>query len=588
MKYGFFKVAAASPALRVADVKYNTEKIIDEIILADRANVKLLVFPKKCITGATIGDLSGQRILEDGIKNAVSDIARASEGRDIISVLSFPSREGHGFTEYVCVQDGKIIARSNGKRPIILTSSQIPGLSVAVCSARVLSKMPFGAAIIACPDAEPELVGHGELKETIIRAESIKRHSAVIYANAGEGESSTDFIYAGRKVIYEDGRCLAKSGPFGDEIIITDIDLERLPGHSNVQGATDVVFGSLIGLSELPSVRLHRSIPQNPFLPADENLKTARLAEIFELQARGLKRRMEHIRCKTAVIGVSGGLDSTLALLVVRRAYELMDLDPSGIMAVTMPCFGTSGRTYKNALKMMQELGVTAREINIKDAVMQHLKDIDHDPSDKNVAFENAQARERTQVLMDICNDVNGMVIGTGDLSELALGFATYNGDHMSMYGVNGSIPKTLVRELVRFLAENAGNEALKACLLDVVETPVSPELLPADADGGIAQKTENIVGPYELHDFFIYHVIKYGFRPSKILRLAAGAFDGIYDTDTIKYWLKTFLKRFFAQQFKRSCLPDGVAVGSIGLSPREGFKMPSDAISALWLQDIN
>lgn len=588
MKYGFFKVAAASPELRVADVCFNTEKIIEKIVCAERSGVRLIVFPKKCITGATIGDLSGQRVLEAGIRNAITKIAEATKGFDVIAVLSYPSREGHGYTEFSCVCNGRVIAESNGKKPVLFTVPQIPGLSVAACSAKVLNKLPFGAAVIACPDAEPELVGRAELKETVIRAESIKRHSAVIYVNAGEGESSTDFVYAGRKVIYEDGRCLARSGPFENDMIITDIDLERLPGHGSVQGATEINFQSLENGTELPVIRLDRSIPRNPFLPfSDEIRKKARLSDIFELQARGLKRRMEHICCKTAVIGVSGGLDSTLALLVIRRAFELMKLPVSGITAVTMPCFGTSGRTYDNALKMMREMGVNAREINIKESVLQHLKDISHDTENRNVTFENAQARERTQILMDVANDVNGMVVGTGDLSELALGFATYNGDHMSMYGVNGSIPKTLVRELVRFVAESEKNEVLKACLLDVCDTPVSPELLPTDADGSIAQRTEDILGPYELHDFFIYYTLKYGFKPSKILHLALCAFESEYDEQTIRFRLKTFLKRFFAQQFKRSCLPDGVAVGSIGLSPREGFKMPSDAIAALWMQDL-
>ena len=573
MKYGFFKVAAVSPKLRVADVKYNTEKIIEAIDDAVRQHVELLVFPEKCITGATVGDLCGQRILENGIKTALTEIEKSTVGRDIIVVLSFPSCEKRGAAEFVGIENGRTVAVGNGRRGMLIESERIPGLSVAVCTAAMLNRIPSKASIVACVDAKPELAGRAELKETVIKAESIRQRSAVIYANAGSGESSTDFVYGGRKLIYEAGRLLAKSGAFGDEMIITDIDLERLCVRIDISGTDDF--------------KLSRRIPQNPFLPSDASKKRERLAEILEIQAHGLLRRMEHIGCKTAVIGISGGLDSTLALLVTRRAYELAGLGTDGIVAVTMPAFGTSGRTYENALEIMKQTGVTAREINIKEAVLQHLSDIGHNPENKNAAYENAQARERTQVLMDIANDVNGIVVGTGDLSELALGFATYNGDHMSMYGVNASVPKTLVRELVGFVAESEKNEKLKNALLSVCDTPISPELLPTREDGSIAQCTEDIVGPYELHDFFIYHIIKYGFSPSKILFTAVNAFEGKYDETTVKHWLSVFLKRFFSQQFKRSCLPDGVAVGSIGLSPREGFKMPSDAVAKLWLEDI-
>ena len=439
-----------------------------------------------------------------------------------------------------------------------------------------------GAAIIVNQSASDEVIGKSSWRRTLIEVQSSKAACAYIYSDAGEGESTTDMVFSGHNMIFELGTSLAESKIFSEGIIYADVDVEKIMQErkrvTTFSGKCDGEY-RIIGFdTEISKTELERNFEMRPFVPSDEGGLTKRCEEIFAIQYHGLKKRLKHIGIKTVTIGISGGLDSTLALLVTARAFDDLGLDKSGIVAVTMPCFGTTDRTYNNAVSMIKSIGATLREINIKESVTLHLSDIGADINCHDVTYENAQARERTQILMDIANKTGGIVIGTGDLSELALGFATYNGDHMSMYGVNASIPKTLVRYLVKYVADTS-ESTLKATLYDVLDTPVSPELLPPEEDGTIAQQTEEIVGPYELHDFFLYNMIRWGFSRNKIFRMAQHAFDGVYDSDTIDKWLCTFMRRFYNSQFKRSCLPDGVKVGSVTLSPRGDWRMPSDAV---------
>ena len=447
-----------------------------------------------------------------------------------------------------------------------------------------------GATLIVNCSASDETIGKANYRESLIEGQSARLICAYIYANAGEGESTTDLVFGGHNIIAENGSILSESKRFVNETIYTEIDVNRI--LSERRKNTTFLTSKERKLMRIPfdikieDTCLTRFITSRPFVPSVMAERERRCEEILTIQAMGLKKRLAHAHAKSAVVGISGGLDSTLALLVMAKAFDALGMDRSGMVAVTMPCFGTTDRTYQNACKMSKKLGATLREIPIKEAVNQHFKDIGHDPKDHSVTYENGQARERTQVLMDVANQTGGLVIGTGDMSELALGWATYNGDHMSMYGVNASVPKTLVRHLVHYYADTCGDQELKAVLYDVLDTPVSPELLPPK-DGEIAQKTEDLVGPYELHDFFLYYFLRFGYEPAKIYRLALYAFEGEYEDEVIYKWLSTFCRRFFTQQFKRSCLPDGPKVGTVALSPRGDWRMPSDACVASWLKDL-
>lgn len=635
MKYGFIKVAAASPALRVADCRYNAEQSIAAMQRAAAAGVRLLVLPELGLTGYTCGDLLLQPVLQQGALHALQTLLAVSAGLPMTTVAGLPLEvEGKLYNCAAVLHGGKILGvvpKTNlpnygefyearwftpapaEAKAISLLGQQVPfgtdllfccrelpeyKLAVEICEDLWVALPPStrhamaGATVIANCSASDETIGKAEYRRELITGQSARLMAGYLYADAGRGESTTDMVFAGHDLIAENGRLLAETALFTNEMIVTEIDVHRLTAErrrTNTWRAADSAGYTIIPFS-LPAevTTLTRLIDPHPFVPADSAERKQRCEAILTMQAEGLRRRLEHIGCPCAVLGISGGLDSTLALLVAVRALDLLGRPRTDMIAVTMPGFGTTHRTRSNAELLCEKLGVTLRAVSIAAAVRQHFKDIGHDESVTDTTYENAQARERTQVLMDIANQENGIVVGTGDLSELALGWATYNGDHMSMYGVNGSIPKTLVRYLVRHAAETCGDEALAAVLYDILDTPVSPELLPADEGGRIAQKTEDLVGPYELHDFFLYHFIRYGCPPQKLLYLAENAFAGRYDRAVILKWLRTFCRRFFQQQFKRSCLPDGPKVGSVTLSPRGDWRMPSDASAALWLREID
>lgn len=635
MKYGFIKVAAASPALRVADCRYNAEQSVAAMQRAAAAGVRLLVLPELGLTGYTCGDLLLQPVLQQGALHALQTLLAVSAGLPMTTVAGLPLEvEGKLYNCAAVLHGGKILGvvpKTNlpnygefyearwftpapaEAKAISLLGQQVPfgtdllfccrelpeyKLAVEICEDLWVALPPStrhamaGATVIANCSASDETIGKAEYRRELITGQSARLMAGYLYADAGRGESTTDMVFAGHDLIAENGRLLAETALFINEMIVTEIDVHRLTAErrrTNTWRDADSASYTIIPFS-LPAevTTLTRLIDPHPFVPADSAERKQRCEAILTMQAEGLRRRLEHIGCPCAVLGISGGLDSTLALLVAVRALDLLGRPRTDMIAVTMPGFGTTHRTRSNAELLCEKLGVTLRTVSIAAAVRQHFKDIGHDESVTDTTYENAQARERTQVLMDIANQENGIVVGTGDLSELALGWATYNGDHMSMYGVNGSIPKTLVRYLVRHAAETCGDEALAAVLYDILDTPVSPELLPADEGGRIAQKTEDLVGPYELHDFFLYHFIRYGCPPQKLLYLAENAFAGRYDRAVILKWLRTFCRRFFQQQFKRSCLPDGPKVGSVTLSPRGDWRMPSDASAALWLREID
>ena len=638
MRHGFVKVGAGTPEIRVGDVDFNTEsikKIIDEAV----ANkVRILALPELCITGYTCGDLFLQELLLESAKAKMLELAAYIKDKNILVLVSLPYC--HNSKLYNCgavLYDGKvlgIIPKSNlpnysefyEARHFATGNTQVEDIEIGGYS------VPFGTNILFCEESIPEMViaveicedlwvplspsithalagatvvlnasasdeytGKDQYRRDLVKLQSAKCICAYIYADAGEGESTTDLIYGGHNIICENGIVLKESPRFTAGLACTEVDLKRIYGERRrmttylegpIQEKHRKVYFSLKS-SKKEETQLSRSFDKTPFVPYHTDDRNKRCYEILSIQAVGLKKRIQHTGVKNVVIGISGGLDSTLALLVIVKTFDLLGLDRSGIIAVTMPCFGTTDRTYKNACTLVNSLGATLLEIPITEAVLVHLRDIDHDVNQHNVTYENAQARERTQVLMDLANKYNGFVVGTGDMSELALGWATYNGDHMSMYGVNSSVPKTLVRYLVSYYADNSKDTTLKEVLFDILDTPVSPELLPPK-DGEIAQKTEDLVGPYELHDFFLYYAIRYGFQPSKIFRIAARAFQYDYTEEVILKWLKTFYRRFFAQQYKRSCLPDGPKVGSVAISPRGDLRMPSDASSALWLKDLD
>lgn len=621
MRHGFVKVAAVTPNIRVADVEHNTQEICKWIGETVEQGAKVIAFPELAITGATCGDLFTQGRLLQKAEEALDDIIEYTTGMDALVFVGLPYvLRNKLYNVAAVIQDGELLGMvpkvavgkstpfEAGKDTIdgdipfgpklLFYCDNMPNFVVAAeVGADLWAPIPksreaalAGATILVNCGANHEMIGSDDYARELVKIQSASVHAGYVYANAGAGESTTDLVFGGENYIAENGALLKTSQCFTEGVIYSEIDVERLVSERYKNPAfTSVVSDDYIEipfLMEEAETTLTREIEVMPFVPANEKERIQRCEKILTIQAMGLKKRLEHAHCKSAVVGISGGLDSTLALLVTAKAFDLLGLDRSQITSVTMPCFGTTDRTYQNACTMTRKLGATLKEVNIKNAVRIHFEDIGHDEKNHDVTFENAQARERTQVLMDIANMTGGMVIGTGDMSELALGWATYNGDHMSMYGVNGSIPKTLVRHLVRYYADTCTDTELQAVLYDVLDTPVSPELLPPE-DGEIAQKTEDLVGPYELHDFFLYYILRLGYEPSKIYRLAKYAFAGAYEDETILKWLKTFYRRFFMQQFKRSCLPDGPKVGTVDVSPRGGLKMPSDACQAIWLQDL-
>ena len=636
MQHGFIKVAAATPVVRVADPTHNAAACVELATGAAALGVKVLTFPELCLTGATCGDLYAHDRLLRGALEALRGYAEATAALDLVSVVGLPVAVADQIYNCAAVVSGGTVLGfvpkanlSPAERRVftpaparnladdyfgdgsfvqlgikqIFVCSSMPALRFGVevgqdlyatvpPSARLVSA---GAAVICNPSAIPETVGAEEYRRLAVKGQSARALCGYITADCGEGESTTDNVYGGHRLICECGGILAESAPFtpGNGLTVTELDLERMTHDRRVSGFDTSANGEITECYFdlcVEDTDLTRLIDPHPFTPADPTLRAHICERILTVQANGLKKRITAAWARKIVVGISGGLDSTLALLVMVRAMDLLERPRTDIVAVTMPCFGTTTRTKTNATILCEELGVDFRTVNIFDSVNQHFKDIGHDPAVRDVTYENAQARERTQVIMDIANDVGGMVIGTGDLSELALGWATYNGDHMSMYSVNGGVPKTLVRHLVDFCADTEirkGNVKLADALYDILGTPVSPELLPADESGNIAQKTEDLVGPYELHDFFLYYLLRYGFTPSKLFRMAQYALGESYDDATILKWLEIFTRRFFTQQFKRSCLPDGPAVFDISVSPRGGWVMPSDAVSTLWMTEI-
>jgi len=637
--FGFIKVAAAIPSVQVANCKTNAEQIEHLIAKAAKKEVQLLCFPELCITAYTCGDLFHNQLLITEAENALANLVKQTANLDIVSIVGLPVRiQNQLFNCAVAFQKGRILGvvpkehlpnynefyekrwfasasdTTNNQLIIcgqeapfgqhILFESQQVTFSIEICEDLWTPIPPSsidalaGSHIIFNLSASNELIGKNTYLRNLIKQQSARCLAGYVYASSGFGESSTDLLFAGNGLIAENGTLLAENERFSlnEQLIITEIDIERLQ-HDRQKNSTfmqglahseiDTLINTIPFEITAKNVELTRPIYATPFVPTDEHMLEA-CEEIINIQVNALATRLHHTHIKTMVLGISGGLDSTLALLVCARTCDKLGLPRKNIISITMPGFGTTNRTYKNATKLITNLGATLREINIKEACNQHFKDIQHDSSLHNVTYENTQARERTQILMDVANQCNGLVIGTGDLSELALGWATYNGDHMSMYAVNNSIPKTLVRYLVRYATNSELDTKAHDTLLDILDTPVSPELLPADENGNISQKTEDLVGPYELHDFFLYYMLRYGFAPNKIFYLAQKAFATTYDNDCIKKWLKVFLKRFFAQQFKRSCMPDGPKVGSVNLSPRGDWRMPSDASSELWLNDCD
>ncbi len=613
MKDGFLRVAAVTPDIKVADCDHNADEIIRLAKEAADNGASVIVFPELCVTGKTCGDLFFQQILIDKAWYALKKIAEETADCDALIIVGCPVvLAGTLYNCAVALNKGEDIdfvpkknlsadesrwfAAWDGVTEL-LQCDRIPRLRIGIeiggdaFSANSLSPAfcKEGVTLICNPSAAPALIGRSEATLAMAKAQSAQFKCAYISANAGMGESTQDYVFNGYNFICENGRVLAEGKKFTTGITYAEIDLEYIDSERK-KSVIPFTMNEDLNWTQFTiskkDLDLTRKYPLNPFVPTDKAELANRCEEILTMQATGLATRLRHINGKTAVVGLSGGLDSTLALIVTVHAFDMLGLDRKGIIAVTMPCFGTTSRTKNNAYYLAEAYGVTLREINIAKAVRQHFEDIGQSEEKLDVTFENSQARERTQVLMDIANMENGLVIGTGDLSELALGWATYNGDHMSMYGVNGSVPKTLVRHLTAYESEHTSDAKLAEVLRDILATPVSPELLPPK-EGEISQKTEDIVGPYELHDFFLYYLVRCGFPPKKILRIAEKTFEGIYDRDTIKKWLTIFVRRFFNQQFKRSCLPDGPKVGTVSLSPRGDWNMPSDACSKLWLENL-
>ncbi len=646
MRDGFIKVAAGTPRIKVADCDHNAGQIIALMKEAAAQGVKVLALPELCVTGYTCGDLFLQKVLLDGAKKALVKIAEETAGCDLLAFVGLPfEADGKLYNCAAAINKGNIIGFvpkknipaysefyetrhfaqwqggnitvkcAGGKddderyKPyacfgdMLFECDKIPELviGVEICEDFWIPEPPSGglatagATVICNLSASDEVIGKSEYREQLVKSQSARCVCGYIYADAGTGESTQDLIFSGHNFIAENGTIIGESRKFTAGLTFGEIDLHRIISErrrmntfevGNSSGSKRNGYDSCKFSITPKNIELKRSFPPMPFVPTNKNDLNSRCEEILIMQATGLATRLRHIGCKNAVIGLSGGLDSTLALIVAVHAFDMLGLDRKGILTVTMPCFGTTNRTKNNALSLADAYGATLKEIDITASVRQHFTDIGQDESVTDVTFENSQARERTQVIMDIANKTGGIVIGTGDLSELALGWATYNGDHMSMYGVNAGVPKTLVRHLVSYESANTEDKQLSEVLNDILATPVSPELLPP-AEGEISQKTEDIVGPYELHDFFLYYMVRCGFPPQKILRIAEQSFSGRFDRDTIKKWLTVFLKRFFSQQFKRSCLPDGPKVGSVTLSPRGDWRMPSDACVKLWLENL-
>ena len=639
MAHGYVKVAAAVPRVKVADCRFNASEIEKQIMIADGKGVQIIVFPELSMTAYTCGDLFGQQLLLEEAERGLIQVLSDTRQLDIVSILGMPvtMTGGRLLNAAVVIQKGKVLGvvpktylpnyKEFYEKRWFTSATEVNEASVRLCGqmAPLGSRLLFEAAdttfaIELCEDlwapippscelalqgaeivfnlsADDESIGKHTYLRSLIAQQSARCLAGYVFSSCGFGESTTDVVFAGNGLIYENGRLLAASRRFAmeEQLVESEIDVEFLRTERRVNTtfatcrAKEVQQPAVRVTTEPLSAKefeLTRTYEAHPFVPQGAALDE-RCEEIFSIQVAGLAQRLVHTQAKSAVVGISGGLDSTLALLVCAKTFDKLGWSRKGIIGVTMPGFGTTDRTHDNAVNLMRSLGVTLREVSIKKACLQHFSDIGHDADNHNVVYENSQARERTQVLMDIANQTWGLVVGTGDLSELALGWATYNGDHISMYGVNASVPKTLVKHLVTWVAEHDVDADSRATLLDIVDTPISPELIPAAADGTIRQITEDLVGPYELHDFFLYHFLRCGFRPSKIEYLAQRTFAGVYDDETIRKWLSTFFRRFFNQQFKRSCLPDGPKVGSISISPRGDWRMPSDASSALWLKEI-
>lgn len=633
MRQGFIKVAALTPKVTVADTQANRKEICRLMDEAEAKGAKILVFPELCITGYTCGDLFYQQVLLREAKKELLAIAKYTQRKDYLAFVGLPLEyNGKLYNVAAAVTQGKVLGlvpkthipnynefyerrhfAPGMKQPVpvaldedtvvpmgtrvLFQCRQMPELKIGaeICEDVWAPNPPgvehalAGATLLVNLSASDETTGKDMYRKSLVTGQSGRLICGYVYCSAGDGESTQDVVYSGHNLIAENGTLLAESRRFCNESIYTELDMVRLNEErrrmSTFMTSDESYINVEFSLKE-EKTELTRFVDPAPFVPGNKADREKRCEEIFMIQAMGLKKRLEHTHAATAVVGISGGLDSTLALLVMVKAFDLIGKDHKDIVAVTMPGFGTTDRTYDNAVSLIKSLGATFREVSIVDSVRVHFKDIGQDEAVHDVTYENGQARERTQILMDIANKSCGMVIGTGDMSELALGWATYNGDHMSMYGVNASVPKTLVRHLVCYYADTCADETLQKVLYDVLDTPVSPELLPPE-DGKISQKTEDIVGPYELHDFFLYYILRFGCTPKKIYRLANYAFAGTYDTETIQKWLKTFYRRFFSQQFKRSCLPDGPKVGTVAVSPRGDLRMPSDASARIWMEEL-
>ena len=639
MKYGFIKVAAAVPAVKVADVMYNVQEIERLVMMAETEHAEVVVFPELSITGYTCQDLFRERLLLDKAEEGLLRLLDFTRKLDVIAVVGMPIEVGSLLLNCaVAVQQGNILAvvaktylpnygefyekrwfassrdlnpttvYLAGSRieisadPVVIRTSDGVGLGIEICE-DIWAPIPpsnnltmAGADIILNLSASDELIGKHRYLRSLVAQQSARCISGYVYSSCGFGESTQDVVYGGNAMIFENGVLLAEGDRFSfqPQLQTAQIDVERLRTERRTNSTFKTAqrtghacqVDARLPLEQHP-FKLERAINAHPFIPADGDMAET-CEEILNIQVAGLAKRLVHTNCQHVVLGISGGLDSTLALLVCVRTFDKLGYDRKGIVGVTMPGFGTTDRTHDNATTLMQQLGISQMEISIAKAVTQHFEDIGHDIKNHDVTYENSQARERTQILMDLSNKLSALVVGTGDLSELALGWATYNGDHMSMYGLNGGVPKTLIQYLIRYIAQLPKSSAERDVLIDIVNTPISPELTPADAQGNIVQKTEDLVGPYELHDFFLYYMLRYGFRPAKLMLLAEHAFGDSYTKETLKKWLTTFCRRFFAQQFKRSCLPDGPKVGSISLSPRGDWRMASDASSALWLHECD
>ncbi len=644
---GLLRVAVVTPELRVADVRFNLARTVDALRAAANEGAALAVFPEMGLTGYSCGDLFHQSLLIDEPLEALSELAPHTAVLGIAALVGLPVRvDGRLFNCAALLANGRVLgivpktylpnysefyderwyasSRFATAQSVMIDGVEVPFgvdllfraadrpdavIGIEICEDLWAVNPPSGrlavagATILLNPSASTELLGKSDYRRELVGNQSARCLAAYVYAGAGPGESTMDVVYGGHSIIAENGSILAETErfKFATQMAVADLDLQRL-AHDRSQNHTYAVEGAAHGMRSVPfmvgrnsaagpntaPMRVRRPLSPAPFVPANLAARAKNCNEIFSIQATGLARRLKHTGSKRVVIGVSGGLDSTLALLVICRAFDMLELDRSGITAITMPGFGTTSRTYENALDLMRQLGVTSREISIKAAVQQHFKDIGHDEALHNITYENAQARERTQILMDVANQVGGFVVGTGDLSEAALGWMTFNGDHMSMYHVNAGVPKTLVKYVIAWCAESEFTGDTAGTLADIIDTPITPELLPTSADGQLVQQTEDSVGPYAMHDFFLFHVVRYGAPPRKVFFLARQAFDGVFDSAVILRWLRVFYARLFAQQFKRSCMPDGPKVGSVALSPRGDWRMPSDASAALWLAEID